>query len=181
MLKIHEEARELFDERTYDFINVPECDLRLEHSLISLSRWESKWKIPFLTLENPSKDQMTDYICCMSMDKEIDPKVAQNLSVENYMKIRNYIADSQTATTITDRRPNTGKKREVYTSEVIYYWMIYYGIPFCCEKWPLNRLLTLIRVCGVKGGTTNQAMSMEAIFAQNNALNAARRGRSAHG
>ena len=181
MLTIHVISKELFDERNNTFIMVPEMELRLEHSLISLSRWESKWKKPFLTLENPTKEEMADYICCMCVDKTIDRQMAENLDVEDFLKIRNYIADSQTATTITDRSPKRGGKKEVYTSEVIYYWMIYYGIPFSCEKWPLNRLLTLIRVCSIKGGTSNQMMDMNAIFAQNNKLNAARKARRMNG
>lgn len=181
MLSIHVSSKELFDERNNTFIMIPEMNLRLEHSLISLSRWESKWKKPFLNLENPTKEEMADYICCMSVDKEIDRNMAENMDVEDFLKIRNYIADSQTATTIYDRTPKKGGRKEIYTSEVIYYWMIYYGIPFSCEKWPLNRLLTLIRVCGIKGGTSNQAMDMNAIFAQNTKLNNARKARRMNG
>ena len=176
MLMIHVAAKELFDEKTSTFIIYPETDLRLEHSLISLSRWESKWKKPFLNLESPTREEMADYICCMSVDKTIDPDFVANLSIEDFRKIRDYINDPQTATQIHDRRPNRGhNKSKFFTSEELYYWMIYYGIPFSCEKWPLNRLLTLIRICGVKGGTTQQAMDMNAIFAQNTALNNARR------
>lgn len=175
MLTIEVEAKELFNERTGEFIPIPKTELRLEHSLISLSRWESKWKKPFLALENPTQEQMIDYICCMSVDKTVSPEVVSSLSPQDFMKIRDYIADSRTATTVNDRRNRRGGKSEIFTSELLYYYMIYYGIPFSCEKWHLNRLLMLIRVCGVKGGTTNQEMTMNEIFAQNNRLNNARR------
>lgn len=176
MLTIHVEAKEMFDERNNTFMMFPETELRLEHSLISLSRWESKWKKPFLNIENPTKEELVDYICCMSVDKTIDPELVNSLNMEEMLTIRSYINDPQTATQIYDRRPNKGgNKSKFFTSEELYYWMIYYGIPFSCEKWPLNRLLVLIRICGIKGGTTSQAMDMNAIFAQNSKLNAARR------
>lgn len=175
---IEAEEREMFDERTNQFITtpaVPRTELHLEHSLISLSKWESKWKKPFLNLENPTPEEMVDYICCMSVDKTVSHDLVKNMTQQDYIKIREYIADPRTATTVTDRRPKRGGRKEIYTSELLYYYMIYYGIPFQCEKWHLNRLLMLIRVCGVKGGTTNQEMTMNEIFAQNTALNKARR------
>ena len=181
MLTIHVQSKELFDERDNTFTIIPETELKLEHSLISLSRWESKWKKPFLNITSPTKEEMVDYICCMSLDKTVDHKTIENLDFNDFIKIKSYISDSQTATTITDRSPRKGGRKEVYTSEVIYYWMIYYGIPFSCEKWPLNRLLTLIRICSIKGGTSNQMMDMNAIFAQNGKLNAARRARRMNG
>lgn len=183
MLTFHIESKELFNEKDNTFIMIPETEIRLEHSLISLSRWESKWKKPFLDTKNAerSAEEMVDYICCMSIDKEIDPTIVQSLPASDYIKIKDYIADSRTATTVHDRRAKRGGKSEIYTSELLYYYMIYYGVPFSCEKWHLNRLLMLIKVCGVKGGTTNQEMSMNEIFAQNTALNRARRAGSRSG
>jgi len=175
MLTIQIPEKEMFNEQDNTFTIIPKAELHLEHSLISLSRWESKWKKPFLNLENPTNEEMLDYICFMSVDKIPDPQVVMNMSPSDFMRIKEYIADTRTATKIYDRRPKKAGKPDIYTSEVIYYFMIYYGIPFSCEKWHLNRLLTLIRVCGVKGGTTNQAMTMDAIFSQNTKLNAARR------
>lgn len=175
MLTITIPGKELFDETNGSFIELPETELHLEHSLISLSKWESKWKKPYLSKEEHSKEEILDYIYCMSMDKNINYNVVQHMGFEEYKKILEYIADSHTATKIYDRRPHKGGKSEIYTSEVLYYLMIYYGIPWAAEKWHLNRLITLVKVCGIKGGTTNQAMDMNAIFAQNRALNAARR------
>ena len=178
MLSITIQEREFFNEATGEFIKIPKIELKLEHSLISLSRWESKWKKPFLSTDDHTKQEILDYIACMSIDKSIDPQMIEYIDVDSYKKIINYIGDPCTATKVYDRRPNRPtRKNEIMTSEVIYYYMIYYGIPFSCEKWHLNRLLMLIRVCGVKGGTTSQAMDMNAIFAQNRALNASRRGK----
>ena len=111
----------------------------------------------------------------MSIDRNPDMAVIEHTGYDHYKEVLEYIGDPHTATKIYDRRPQKGGKADVYTSEVLYYYMIYYGIPWTAEKWHLNRLLTLIRVCGIKGGTTNQSMDMNAIFAQNRALNAARR------
>ena len=114
MLKINVSEKELFDERTGEFIKIPEMELHLEHSLISLSRWESKWKKPFLDTKNAerSAEEMVDYICCMSIDKEIDPTIVQSLPASEYIKIKDYIADSRTATTVHDRRAKRGGKSE---------------------------------------------------------------------
>lgn len=175
---IEADEKEAFDERTNSFVTipaVPRTELHLEHSLISLSKWESKWKKPFLNLENPTPEEMADYICCMSVDKNVSHDLVNRMTQQDFIKIRNYIADPRTATTVSDRRNRKGGKKEIYTSELLYYYMIFYGIPFQCEKWHLNRLLMLIRVCGVKGGTTNQEMTMNEIFAQNTRLNKARR------
>jgi hypothetical protein len=176
MLTITIPEKELFDESNASFIVLPETELHLEHSLISLSKWESKWKKPYLSKDEHSKEEILDYICFMCIDKKpVNYDVIKNLTYNEYKEILEYIGDPYTATKIYDRRPQRGGKQEIYTSEVLYYFMIYYGIPWEAEKWHLNRLLTLIRICGIKGGTTNQSMDMNAIFAQNRALNAARR------
>jgi hypothetical protein len=176
MLTIHVPEKEIFDESNCSFIHLPETELHLEHSLISLSRWESKWKKPYLSdKEERTREEIIDYIACMSLDKNVDRDVIEALDVDSYKQIIEYIGDPHTATKVYDRRPNKSGKSEIYTSEVIYYLMIYYGIPWAAEKWHLNRLMTLIKVCGVRGGTTNQAMDLNAIFAENKKLNAMRR------
>lgn len=175
MLTITIPEKEMFNEADGTFLILPKTELHLEHSLISLSKWESKWKKPYLSQEEHSKEEILDYIYFMSMDRNTDSEVINHLGFDEYKQILEYIADPHTATKVYDRRPQRGGKKEIYTSEVLYYLMIYYGIPWDAEKWHLNRLIMLIKVCGIKGGTTNQAMDMNAIFAQNRALNAARR------
>ena len=139
--------RELYDEVREEFINVPAVNLRLEHSLLAISEWESKYEISFLeTLKNKkiTDEQFRYYIKCMSLD-DVDPKTflfIDNCALEEIVE---YMNKGMTATTIRDEK-KSGRKR-IITSEQIYCWMTIYGIPFECEKWNLNRLTTLIRVC----------------------------------
>lgn len=176
MLQIEVPSQEFYNEATGEFDYVEKCILNLEHSLISVSKWESKWKTSFVdTVEKGlSRSQMIDYIRCMTLNQKVDPKVYAAIPPVSLEKIRDYITDTATATTIYDHRNNRGyHKKETITSELIYYQMINLGIPFECEKWHLNRLLTLIRVCSIRG--TNAQMSINDIFAQNKQLNASRR------
>lgn len=144
------EEDELWDEKEECFIPVPACKeqvLQLEHSLISLSKWESKWCKPFHANEEKTIEQTIDYIKCMTLNKNVDPSVYDRLTEDNLKQITDYIYAPMTATTINDRGQKK-KSKEIITSEVIYYWMIANNIPFECEKWHLNRLIMLIRVCG---------------------------------
>lgn len=174
MLTIEVPEREFYNEVTGEFDFVEKTTLQLEHSLISLSKWESKWKKAFLDQENLTRPEMLDYIRCMTINQRVDPKAYTVIPAADIEKIKEYIFDPHTATTVYDSRPVPGGPKQIITSELIYWQMIYFGIPFECEKWHLNRLMMLIRVCSVKG--TNNQMSMEDIFAQNRMLNNARRG-----
>ena len=181
MLTIKVEPKEVFNERSLEFDSIPGAELHLEHSLISLSKWESKWKKRYLTYdekETHTIEEILDYISCMSTDrKPIDPKVIKNLEPEVIKKVLDYIADPHTATKIYDMRQNQNSRPEKLSSELIYYYMIYYGIPWEAEKWHLNNLMMLIRICNIKGGTAQNQMDMNAIFSQNKRLNAMRRPR----
>lgn len=166
---------EQWDEVNECFIYQPvekEQVLHLEHSLIALSKWESKWHKPFLTDEEMSTEETLDYIQCMTLDKNIDPKVYDRLTVENINEIRNYMDNPMTATTFHDHRKQTGPKGQP-TSEIIYYWMITNNIPVEFEKWHIKRLLTLIRVCSIKNSPAKK-MSKQEILRRNAALNAER-------
>lgn len=175
MLEITVPEREMFDNQTQEFIHIPETTLHLEHSLISLSKWEAKWEKPFLTESQHSPEEMADYVRCMTMDNRVDPVVYMGLTPSNMKAIQEYINAPHTATTIVDRsKQQPGRHKETITSELIYYWMISCDIPFECQKWHLNRLMMLIRVCSIKN-TPAKKMSKEAMFAENNALNKARR------
>lgn len=172
MLEITIPEREMFNEQTGEFITIKEQTLQLEHSLVSLSKWESKWKKPFLTEEERPREEILDYIRCMTINQHVDPLVYEYIPFALFAKIREYIGTEQTATKIFDRRKGSGRK-ETITSELIYYWMIYHGIPFECQKWHLSRLLTLIRICSIKG--SNQQMSRREVMMQNQMLNAMRK------
>lgn len=174
MLEISIPKQELFDNISGKFINIDrDINLRLEHSLISLSKWESKWKKAYLTEEVKNYLQSIDYVRCMAISKGINPDYYFALTVKDMETINKYINDPMTATTITKNDQST-KKKETITSELIYYYMIQFQIPFECEKWHLNRLLTLIEVCGVKGAPEKK-MAMKDVYARNKAINEANR------
>jgi hypothetical protein len=158
------------------FFTYPEKPIvfQVEHSLVSISKWESKWKKPFLAKSNErSKEEMLDYIRCMTITKNIDPDVYYFLPENAVKEITEYIEDTMTATTFNSNGSEKSSK-EIVTSEMIYYWMTAFQIPFECDKWHLNRLMTLIRICSIKNGPQKK-MGPNEIRAQNRRLNAERR------
>lgn len=171
ILKVPEQ--EYFNQETGEFEYCKACTLKLEHSLVSISKWESKWKKPFLTDKEKTVAEFIDYVRCMTINQDVPDEVYNLLGRENVKKIEDYIMDPATATTVTYRGKSKGGRPEIPTSELIYYWMVSNGIPFECEKWRLNRLLTLIKVCNAKGNP--QQMSKQEIYAMNTALNNSRR------
>lgn len=175
MLEIIIPKQEYFDELHDEFINVPEQRLTLEHSLVSLSKWESKWNKPFLGADSKTIDESLDYIRCMTVNKNVDPMAYKGITPELFQKVNDYIGAPMTATWFTKEPPKNGKT-EVVTAEIIYYWMIALNIPFECEKWHLNRLLTLIKVCNIKNSPPKK-MSRREIMERNRALNKARKKR----
>ena len=126
-----------------------ERTITLEHSLVSLSKWESKWCKPFLSKADKTNEEIVDYFRCMTITQNVDPKTYYCLTQKNIQEITDYINAPMTATTITSRGP-ARKSREQVTSELIYYWMVAFRIPFECQKWHLNRLMMLIRICEIK-------------------------------
>lgn len=162
---------EMFNEKTSEFVYSKETKISLEHSLVSLSKWESRWNKPFLSKDNKTLEETIDYIRCMTITQNVDPEVYFRLTDENINTINKYIESPMTATTFSD---NGHSSREIITSELIYYWMISLNIPMECQRWHLNRLLTLIRVCNIKN-TPAKKMSRREIMDRNAALNAARR------
>lgn len=174
MLRIVVPAHEFYDESKDEFVTVKEHTLVMEHSLISISKWEAKWKKPYLSKGDKTVEEILDYIRCMTITPQnVDPLVYRALTEENIKAITDYIHDPMTATTI--RKPNRAPSREIITSEIIYYYMIAQNIPTEYEKWHLNRLLTLIEVCAIKNNPNQKKMSRSAIAKQNRAINAARR------
>lgn len=169
------EVSELWDEINEEFISFKEQTLKLEHSLVSLSKWESKWCKSFLSRSEKTHEETIDYIKCMTLTPNVKPEVYDCLTNENIEQIGKYIEAPMTATYFS---PSTsgGHMREQVTSELIYYWMIAYNIPFECQKWHLNRLLTLIRVCSIKNEPPKR-QSTQSIMSRNAALNAARKKR----
>ena len=175
MLQVTVPGYEYFDERTNRFGQVKTTTLQLEHSLVSLSKWESKWEKPFLGKDPKTMEECVDYVRCMTLTQNVDPLVYQGLTNENFEKINKYIEAKMTATWFNDKE-NKKFNREVITAEIIYYWMITLNIPFECQKWHLNRLLTLVRVCNIKNAPQKKSRGKNrAMLDQRAALNKARR------
>lgn len=166
---------ELFDESTDEFIvvNLKAQDLQLEHSLVSLSKWEAEYKKPFIGREDKSLKETLDYIRCMTLTQNVSPEVYQYIPKGILEEIGTYMDAPMTATTFNNR-DKSRNQGEVITSEIIYYWMVSLNIPFECQKWHLNRLLALIQVCNAKNAPPKK-MGQQEIAERNKALNAARR------
>lgn len=187
MLKVIILPEEHYDEDRNLFFKYPEqpITLFLEHSLLSISKWEEKWHKPFLTDERLSVEETLDYIKCMivkSTPSQLDSKWLYNLDRESLQKINDYIADPMTATFFNEQTDKKSKNKKIITNELIYYWMVSYQIPFSCEKWHINKLITLIKVCNAeneaasKDSKKNSALSKNDVAARR-ALNAQRRAR----
>lgn len=173
MLSIVIPGVECFDESRQEFITVGERTLELEHSLASLSKWESIWEIPFLSTTEKTAEQTLNYILCMAKDPTFPPEALKNLSPDNAKSINEYINAKMSATWFgktSDGRRGT----EIITAEIIYYWMITLNIPIEFENWHLNRLFTLIKVLNEKNAPKKKMGRREAM-AQQRALNEQRR------
>lgn len=174
MLQITIPATEQWDERTEQFIYSRERTLQLEHSLISLQKWESKWHKPFISKKEPTDEELLDYIKFMTLTQNVEDEVYGRLTEQNYIDIKDYIDNPMTATTFSNDKSSKGGPKETVTAEVIYFWMIAQNIPPEYRKWHLNQLLTLIQVCSVKN-TPPKKRSRKEIASQYAALNQARR------
>lgn len=154
-------VEDLWDEAKGEFVSIKEQTLVIEHSLVSVSKWEAKWKKPFLSSngEDKTAEELLDYIRCMTINK-VDPRIYDVLSYDVIKEIDEYIGDPMTATTFTDLGPKGN--REIITSEIIYYQMLSFGIPYEFEKWHLNRLVALIRVFAIKNGGQKKMSRSEA-------------------
>lgn len=162
-----------WDEQKEEFVEAEVVELELEHSLVSISKWESKWCKSFISSKEKSFEETVDYIKMMVLTENVDPDVFNHLTQENVNQINDYIGAPMTATVFGGDQER-GTSREVITSELVYYWMITQNIPFECQNWHLNRLLTLIRVCNVKNAPPKKRSKGE-IMRSNAALNKARR------
>ena len=173
MLQLTISAVEQWDEQKQEFVHSKGQTLQLEHSLVSLSKWESKWCKAFLSKKEKSFEETLDYIKSMTITQNVDPEVYQYLTNANIDQVNKYIEAPMTATYFLEDKSGRSSNEQV-TAELIYYWMIALNIPFECQKWHLNRLLTLIRVCNLKNKTPKK-MNKKEIMNRNTALNAARR------
>jgi len=168
MLYVTVPGGDYFDNKKAEFIYPKNQVLQLEHSLVSLAKWEANWKKPFLSRNAMTIEETIDYIRCMTLTQNVDPEVYYRLTKENLDQVSKYIEDPMTATKFKDEKSKPS--REVVTAEILYYQMITLNVPFECQKWHLNRLLTLIKVCNLKNSPSKK-MSQKELLAQNKALN----------
>lgn len=162
-----------WDEEKQEFVEPSYQVLQLEHSLVSLSKWESKWHKSFLHTKDKTYEETMDYIKCMTITQNVNPEVYDHLSQRNVEEINNYINNPMTATTFAEDK-NAKANREIVTAEIIYNWMFSLQIPMECQKWHLNRLIAMIRVSSIKNSSPKK-MNKRDILSQNAAINAARR------
>lgn len=182
MYSLSVQEQEFYDSEKNEFVTIPGGTLELEHSLISVSKWESKYKRAFLSEKEGPKtySEWIDYIRCMTINKHVNDSIYNSITNQQVNDVAAYIGDTMTATTFSERPGARGRRSSgKITNEVIYWQMSQYNIPFECEKWHLNRLLTLIRVCNEKGQPP-QKMSQNDLLKQYSATNAKRRAAKKH-
>ena len=166
---------ELWDPLKEQFIKVKEQKITMEHSLLSVDKWESKWKKSYISSTDKSQFEVLDYLRCMTLTKNVDPYAYYAIPASEMQRIQEYITDPMTATTISDKQEGRGRKKDIITSELIYWQMSQLNIPFeWGEKKHFNKLLTLIQVCAIKSQPPKKMKPGE-IARQNKSLNAARR------
>ena len=173
MLTVTIRAGESFDNDTNQFIKIDGATIVMEHSLVSISKWEKKWKKPFLEIHDLTNVQFIDYVRCMTITQNVDPNVYYLLDKENYKAITDYMNDPMTATTFAKKTSHVAKQKLV-TSEYIYFMMFSNGVPIECEKWHINRLMALLKIFDVEGGPKSK-MKPNDVLAQNARLNKVRR------
>ncbi len=173
MLKLSIPMSESFNEAIEEFVIVDTINIELEHSLVSLSKWESFFEKPFIASKDKTPEQILWYVEAMTLTPNVSPAVFQNLNQSNIDDINKYINARMTATWFSEEQRRS-QNREVITAEIIYYWMISLGVPFECQHWHLNKLLTLIRVCNQKNAPEKK-MTKQEIAQRNRDLNAQRK------
>lgn len=178
MLRLKLDSMEFWDPEKEVFVGGEEKTVRLEHSLLAISIWESKYHKAFLTDKEKTNDELCYYIRCMGVDDFLDEETAMQIvyNAEPIQELHDYLGDPMTATVINKVQTTQEKSHDIPTSELIYYWMIASSVPFECERWNINRLLKLIEVCSVKNAPKKKTNKND-LYNRHRAVNAARRGR----
>ena len=174
MLYITVPESELFDDDKQEFITTKAVSLQMEHSLVSISKWEERWRVSYIATKDKTEEQIYDYLRCMTITKNVNPLVYYQMTPENLHEIAQYVDHPMTATTISEVQKSKKAPYHIITAEVLYAWMIAYSIPFECQKWHLNKLIMLIRVIQEEAAAKEKKDPKE-IMRRNKALNAARK------
>lgn len=177
MLQITIPSVEIWDEAKQEFAYFKEQKLNLEHSLVSVSKWEAKWGKPFINRQEKSLEETIDYVRCMTITQNVPPEIYKNLTDENIRQVNEYIEAPMTASWFSEEPGSKAPSRKQVTSELIYYWMTVFNIPMECQKWHLSRLITLIRVCEAENRPRKKKSNKE-LYSRNRALNEARKKRA---
>lgn len=165
-----------WDDEKQEFVEPTVQVLQLEHSLVSLSKWEMKWRKPFLSDTEKTYEETVDYIKCMTLSPDVDQSIYDYLTKSNIDEVNEYMGAPMTATWFSDDKKKSGKnKGRLVTNELIYYWMSSLNIPMACENWHLSRLFTLIQVHDAENNSSNNKMSKKEVMNRNRALNEARK------
>lgn len=170
MFELTVDEKEYFDEATSEFVTIPPLTLHFEHSLVAISKWESKWHVPFLADREKTNEEIYDYLRCMCLEENVPVEVFASMGRKQVEALNAYIADPMTATTVKED-PSTSRSNELVTSELIYYWMTALQIPVQFENWHINRLLMLIRVCNAKNQPAKKQKMTPSRAADMHALN----------
>lgn len=171
MLTLQVVLKESFNDKTEEFVTETFA-LDLEHSLVSLSKWESLYEKPFLSSNDKTNEEIYGYIKAMTLTADVPEEIYSKLSDQNLEEVNSYINAKMTATWFADNKSRpTG---ETITSELIYYWIISLNIPIEAQYWHLNRLFTLIKVFNEKN-SPKKKMSRQEILQRNRELNRQRR------
>lgn len=174
MLKISLIDQEFFDSSTMEFVQYPDVELELEHSLLSMSKWEAIFEKPFLSGKERNREEALTYVSCMILTPGIDHSIVERFTQVELAMVNQYVTSKQSATTFGDLPSRNKSSGETITSELVYYWMVAFNIPFECQSWHINRLFSLIRICNLKQEKPKKMTKAE-ISARNAELNAQRR------
>lgn len=162
MLELYVPPNEIYLEDKEEFFYFKGGKLQLEHSLISIRKWEAKHHKPYLSTDK-TKEEILSYIKCMVLNREVDPIIYLFLTNEMIEKVAKYIEDPMTATWFNDSKIGASKRsNEVITAEIVYYWMISLHIPMEFERWHFNQLTTLIKVVSIKSSPPKKLTPQEA-------------------
>lgn len=174
MLRLIVDETEFYNEETEEFFTLPSVNLDLEHSLVSVSKWESKHQKPFLSVADKGQEEVFDYYRFMILTPDFDPNIIFRFGQSNFDLINEYLESPESATTFGDMPEQNQRRGEIITSELVHFWMIDFNIPFECQHWHLNRLFSLIRICNVKRQKPKK-MPKHAIAQRNRELNERRK------